>query len=208
MSAPSASGDGRAVSVAPRRTDAAALPRQWPASNAVLTRVRRLDEAVDEWAASHHSPVADRLFYSLSSAADHSILWFALGAVQSVRRGDPSRGLRLAVAIAGESIITNGVVKSLFRRVRPELGQPEGRLPFGMRRPVTSAFPSGHATSAFMAAVVLSEGSSLGPLYFGLAGLVAMSRIYVRMHHASDVVAGAAFGLALGIVARRLIPHS
>jgi undecaprenyl-diphosphatase len=118
-----------------------------------------------------------------------------------------SRGLRLATAIAGESIITNGIVKSFFRRVRPELGQPEGPLPFGMRRPVTSSFPSGHATSAFMAAVLLSEGTHLGPAYFGLAALVSASRVYVRLHHASDVVAGAALGLGLGLVARRVIPR-
>jgi undecaprenyl-diphosphatase len=187
--------------------DARAVPRQWPATNRLTAQVRAFDEAVDTWAAAHRNPAADRLFYGLSSAADHSILWFALGAVQSARRSDVSRGLRLAVAIASESIITNGIVKSFFRRVRPALDDAAAPLPFNMRRPVTSAFPSGHATSAFMAAVVLSEGTSLGPMYFGLAGLVSASRVYVRMHHASDVVAGAAFGLALGVVARRVLPR-
>jgi undecaprenyl-diphosphatase len=186
--------------------DAPPAPRPWPAANPLRARVRAFDEAVDKWAATHRNPVADHVFYGLSSAADHSILWFALGAVQSARRADVSRGLRLAVAIASESIITNGIVKSFFRRVRPELEHAGGPLPFNIRQPVTSAFPSGHATSAFMAAVVLSEGTRMGPLYFGLAGLVAASRVYVRMHHASDVVAGVAFGLGLGLVARRVIP--
>lgn len=145
------------------------------------------------------------MFYGLSSAADHSILWFALGAAQSARRGDVTRGLRLATAIAGESILTNGIVKTFFRRVRPP-SEDEGPLPYGMRRPITSSFPSGHATSAFMAAVMLSEDSFLGPLLFTLAAAVSASRVYVRLHHASDVVAGAAFGLALGMVARRVIP--
>jgi undecaprenyl-diphosphatase len=185
---------------------AAVVSRDGPAPNPLVARVRALDETVDTWVAGHRSPAADRLFYGLSSAADHSILWFALGALQSARRADVSRGLRLVTAIAGESIVTNGIVKSFFRRVRPALDEPEGPLPFGMRRPVTSAFPSGHATSAFMAAVVLSEGTRLGPAYFGLAALVAASRVYVRMHHTSDVVAGAAFGVALGLVARRLLP--
>jgi len=35
---------------------------------------------------------------------------------------------------------------------------------------------------------------------------VAASRVYVRMHHASDVIAGAALGVALGVVARRVLP--
>ena len=187
--------------------DAPPVPRQWPDTSPLLAGVHALDEAVDTWVASHRHPVADRLFYGLSSAADHSILWFALGALQSARRSDAARGVRLAVAIASESIITNGIVKSFFRRVRPVLEAADGPLPFGMRQPVTSAFPSGHATSAFMAAVVLSEGAGSVPPYFALAGLVAASRVYVRMHHASDVVAGAAFGLALGLIARRVIPR-
>jgi undecaprenyl-diphosphatase len=181
-------------------------PAEWPASNPLLTKVRAFDEAVDKWIAAHRSRAADAVFYGLSSAADHSILWFTIGAVQSVRRRDPSRGLRLATAIAGESILTNGIVKSFFRRVRPPLEQDEGPLPFGMRRPITSSFPSGHATSAFMAAIVLSEGTGIAPAYFVLAAAVAGSRVYVRMHHASDVIAGAAFGLALGVVARRVLP--
>jgi undecaprenyl-diphosphatase len=174
-------------------------------ARAFVERVHALDEAVDAWALSHRSATADAVFYSLSSAADHSILWFALGAAQSAKRGDLTRGLRLATAIAGESILTNGVVKSFFRRVRPP-SEDDGPLPYGMRRPITSSFPSGHATSAFMAAVMLSEGTNLGPLLFALATVVSASRVYVRLHHASDVVAGAAFGLALGMVARRVIP--
>jgi undecaprenyl-diphosphatase len=41
---------------------------------------------------------------------------------------------------------------------------------------------------------------------FGLGGLVAASRIHVRIHHASDVVGGLAVGLALGTVLRKAWP--
>jgi membrane-associated phospholipid phosphatase len=30
--------------------------------------------------------------------------------------------------------------------------------------------------------------------------------VYTRMHHTSDIVAGAALGVALGLVARKLVP--
>ena len=40
-------------------------------------------------------------------------------------------------------------------------------------------------------------GGGIG--WYGLAAAVAATRVYVRLHHASDVVAGAAFGLALGL---------
>jgi membrane-associated phospholipid phosphatase len=53
---------------------------------------------------------------------------------------------------------------------------------------------------------VLLAGGPATPLWFALAALVASSRVYTQMHHCSDVVAGAALGVALGAVARRLVP--
>ena len=91
------------------------------------------------------------------------------------------------------------MIKSRFRRVRPqEHFTHEAALPYGMRRPITSSFPSGHAATAFMAAGLLSKGTRLAPAYYTLAGLVAYSRVHVSMHHAADVVGGAALGVALG----------
>jgi undecaprenyl-diphosphatase len=39
-----------------------------------------------------------------------------------------------------------------------------------------------------------------------LAGLVASSRVHVKIHHASDVLGGVAVGLVVGQVARRIWP--
>jgi undecaprenyl-diphosphatase len=112
----------------------------------------------------------------------------------------------MGAALGVESVLTNGPIKALFRRVRPEdTHPPEGPLPYGMHRPVTSSFPSGHAASAFTAATLLAGGPAT-PLWFALASAVAASRVYTRMHHTSDIVAGAALGVALGVLARRLVP--
>ncbi|MGH9036950.1 MAG: phosphatase PAP2 family protein [Acidimicrobiia bacterium] len=170
--------------------------------------MRAFDRAVDDWVEKHRHPALDRVFYMLSSAADHSLLWLAIGAVrQATGRGRPGSALRLTRVLAVESALTNGPLKALFRRVRPA-SDPEqsGPLPYGLRRPVTSAFPSGHATSAFSAAAFLAKGDPLGPAYHALAAVVAASRVYVRLHHASDVLAGAALGVAFGRVARRFAP--
>ena len=48
----------------------------------------------------------------------------------------------------------------------------------------------------------------LWPLYYAVAAVVATSRVYVKMHHASDVVAGAALGALMGHAARSLFPLS
>lgn len=151
-------------------------------------------------------PAVDRFFYGLSSAADHGFLWLAIGAGRAARKGEPAIALKLGAMLGAESILTNGAVKSLFRRVRPqEHFTHDAPLPYGMRRPVTSSFPSGHAATAFMAAMVLSKGTRAAPAYFTLAGLVAYSRVHVKMHHWGDVLGGAALGLALGAVARRFV---
>jgi membrane-associated phospholipid phosphatase len=148
-----------------------------------------------------------RFFYALSSACDHGLLWLLLGSARAARKGDPAIALRLGALLGTESLLTNGVVKLAFRRVRPqEHFTHDEALPYGMRRPITSSFPSGHAATAFMAAGLLSKGTRLAPAYYALAALVAYSRVHVRMHHPADVVGGAALGVALGAIARRFVP--
>jgi membrane-associated phospholipid phosphatase len=172
----------------------------------VFDRVHALDEAIEKWLEPHRTPALDALFYGLSSAADHGILWHALGVLRAARRGEPKDAVRFSTALGIESGFTNGLVKSLFRRVRPpEHFRHDDPLPYGMRRPITSSFPSGHAVTGFMCAVVLSRGSRDAPFFFGLAALVATSRVYTRMHHPSDVVAGAALGLVLGQVVKPFV---
>jgi membrane-associated phospholipid phosphatase len=181
--------------------------QSWPRSGALTSAARAFDDAVDRWVERHRGPRLDALFYGLSSAADHGLLWTALGALRAARHRDPAIGLRLGAALGAESALTNGPIKFAFRRIRP-VSPPPGPLPYGMHRPRTSAFPSGHATTAFTAATLLSTDSGAGPAYFGLAALVAASRVYTRMHHASDVLAGAVLGLGMGAVARQILASS
>jgi undecaprenyl-diphosphatase len=166
----------------------------------------RFDAAVEDAVEAVRSPALDRVFYGLSAAADHSKLWHAIGWVQGVATGRRAEARRMSTALGIESFLTNVVIKSAVGRVRPDRPVVDGPLPFNMRIPITSSFPSGHATAAFTAAVFLSDDSgALTPLWYGLAGTVAFSRVYVRMHHASDVVAGAALGVVLGRTLHRIL---
>jgi undecaprenyl-diphosphatase len=173
----------------------------------VAVRARALDRAVDAVVVRAQNPLLNAVFYPLSSAADHSLLWLATaGLREATGKARPGTAVRLAAVLGVESAVTNLALKTVFGRIRPALDPAlTGPLPWGLRRPVTSAFPSGHATAGFTAAVFLSRADP-GPPWYLIAGLVGFSRIYVRLHHTSDVLGGAALGLAFGYAVRRFAP--
>lgn len=167
--------------------------------------VRRFDESVDAaFDRLRGNPVADRLFYAVTELGDFGLIWLLIGAVQALGGDEEIEEFaRLAVALGVESVIVNGVIKSAFRRERPVA---ETERPHNLRIPLTSSFPSGHASSAMTAAILLSQGRQTAPLYYALALMVAFSRVYVRIHHASDVVGGLAVGTVLGRLALKVWP--
>ena len=167
--------------------------------------VASLDDAVDRaWDHLRGNPALDRLFYTASELGDFSLIWHLLGTARGVTlRGGTREAARLALALGAESALVNGMVKSAFKRERPV---QSGERPHNLRQPLTSSFPSGHASAGFLAATLLSERSKVKPLWFGLAAIVATSRIHVRIHHASDVIVGAGIGLTLGRLIRRAAP--
>lgn len=162
---------------------------------------RRIDGAVDRI----RHPALDRVMYGATEVADFSLIWHLVGVARGFRSDrDATDAVRLSTILGVESVLVNGVIKSFFRRARPAWDQPRARH---IRKPKSSSFPSGHASSAFTAAAVLSEDDPLKPLYYALAAVVATSRVYVRIHHASDVVGGVATGIVLGAAAKRLWPR-
>jgi membrane-associated phospholipid phosphatase len=168
----------------------------------------RFDERFEQlWKPLRRSPVLDRVFYTASEIGDFGMVWLAIAAVQAAVGPAPKTrvALRLAAALGIESILVNGGVKSLFRRERPTWEQER---PIHLRQPRTSSFPSGHSSSAVTAAILLSDTSSVAalPLYWTLAAIVATSRVHVKIHHGSDVVAGLAVGALYGTVVKALLP--
>ena len=145
--------------------------------------------------------------HSIATPALTDVMWFAS------RFGGPSRLIIIAVIIFGIFayrkwfrgvvllLVTLGgagvldtLLKLSFRRQRPN---PLFDYPL----PESYSFPSGHALFSFVffgsAAVLLAHrvrGHALRILVFAVAaaliGLIGLSRIYLNVHHPSDVVAG------------------
>lgn len=146
-------------------------------------------------------PLADRTLYALSTAGDDGRIWFLAAAVEGVRRRDLRRTWSRSVGwLLLESAVVNGPMKAAARRPRPV---PREGQRHHLRAPSGSSFPSGHAASAATMAVLLSDGSPLGPLWFLIAAGIGFSRVHVGVHHGSDVLGGFAVGAVFGTLARQ-----
>ncbi|WP_409331677.1 bifunctional phosphatase PAP2/diacylglycerol kinase family protein [Trujillonella humicola] len=147
---------------------------------------------------------ADRWLRRLSTAADHSLLWFGVGALLATRKGAPRRAaIRGAGSLVVTSSVVNALLKQVFGRRRPDLSLlGEHRL---LRRSLTThSFPSGHAASAAAFATgVAMESPLAGAALAPVAAAVGYSRVHVGVHYPGDVVAGFAVGTAVAAAGRR-----
>jgi undecaprenyl-diphosphatase len=106
---------------------------------------------------------------------------------------------QLALALAVGIVVTAALVltiKFLVRRRRPE-----GEWGAVYRNTDPHSFPSGHAARAVML-VMMAIG--LGPAWFAIlliiwAPLVSLARVAMGLHYLSDVLAGMALGLIMGL---------
>jgi undecaprenyl-diphosphatase len=110
---------------------------------------------------------------------------------------------RLGLAMLVANLLSHlpvQLLKRLVARPRPAdaLGRPLALVPL----PDPFSFPSGHAA---VAAPALFAHPSLAPALIPLVALVGYSRVALRVHHATDMVAGAALGLGAAILAMQLL---
>lgn len=121
--------------------------------------------------------------------------WVVVGAPLALVTDGAGAALAFAALIWG-TLGLNYAVKRLVRRERPAL---DGAVPPLIEAPASPSFPSSHAAMSAAAAFGLSAlVPGLWPLFATLALLMALSRIYLAVHHTPDVLAGLALGSVTG----------
>ena len=125
--------------------------------------------------------------------------WICL-AVHAARRRDTLRPLATTVGVALAAELASSSLRSAFGRPRPCRTRPAL-----IRCPGSPSFPSNHSAIAAASAVTLArfEPAWRWPM-LTLATLVGGSRVRVGVHHRTDVAAGLALGVGVGLLAERL----
>jgi membrane-associated phospholipid phosphatase len=144
--------------------------------------------------ASLRHPWLDTLLAAASDVGTRGFIWLVVAGILFVFPLRRAGAWRVVLTIGFTFLLVDAIFKEFLWRARPFEVLPE--LPVLVTRPVTSSFPSGHAASAFAGAVatarVLPEARVL---CFGLACVIAFSRLYAGVHFPTDVLAGAILGV-------------
>jgi membrane-associated phospholipid phosphatase len=169
----------------------------------LLRQLAQWDGAALEWLHGAHWWPLTAVFV-LASAWWVKWPLFALagGCCDAAKRRLPTT----ALAAAGAAAVAEGlsvVLKLLTDRARPPLADPTIQALVSL--PDSASFPSGHAATAFAAATAVGvlHPRLRAPLLL-LAGMVALSRVYLGVHFWSDVLVGSLLGVAVGLAAARL----
>lgn len=158
-----------------------------------------------------HNAFTDGLFPIVTYLGEAGAVWIAL-AVLLLIFGKKSHwrktGLLMLSAMLAGLLLGEVGLKNIVCRPRPYMDYPF-YVDLLIVPPGGYSFPSGHSCSSFAAAsVIFARDRRWGAGALALAGLIALSRVFLFVHYPTDVLAGAALGVvcAVGVLAaeRRL----
>ena len=146
----------------------------------------------------------DSFFLAVTKiAGSYGHLWLIAAAVLLIFRKTRKAGVAVLIAYAAVFLLGQYGLKNLISRPRP--CQVDLDFALLVDRPSSSSFPSTHSAWAFGAATaVFMQHKKLGIAALTAAALIAFSRMYLFLHFPTDVLAGIALGIGLGVLANRI----
>lgn len=153
------------------------------------------------------NPVFTFIFKLISIIGEKGIIFFIAAIAMMLFPKTRKAGVCLFGAVACGALITNIILKDLVARPRPFYDEASDYykwwLAIGSPFEDEFSFPSGHATAAAAGctALCLTYGKKwLKPSIIWVV-LTMIARNYLMAHYPSDVIAGAAIGVASGFIA-------
>ncbi|ERI90631.1 PAP2 family protein [Clostridiales bacterium oral taxon 876 str. F0540] len=140
------------------------------------------------------SKYLDRLMPLITSMGNLGAVWILIAVFLLLDTPFSNVGGIIILTLIISTLIGEGIIKHLVRRVRPCVNHNKNELL--ITKPISYSFPSGHTLSSFAVAKVLSVYFVQYKLLFmAIALLIALSRLYLHVHYPTDVIAGIIIGL-------------
>jgi undecaprenyl-diphosphatase len=156
-----------------------------------------VDKHLERFIVGHRVGFFDWFFIGLSRIGTLGLVWVVIAAVLALFWRRPWIFVSVVSADAVADLLS-GLGKDLVPRHRPFVTQLGPKT-------TTHSFPSGHSATSFACAMVLAAAAPrLRGLFYGLAALIAFSRLYNGDHFPLDVLAGSVLGLLVATALLRL----
>lgn len=161
-----------------------------------LSSVIKLDRDVS--LAIHRAASSNAVFRRLAAFAASDLIWVMAGIAvylmlfgEEVNApGERWEGFAGLFIIVGLPWLITLALEYGFRRKRPFQAEPQAFKPIITMHLITPSFPSGHATVSSAFAVILASLTGFWWIFLPLAAIVALGRVAVGVHYASDVIFG------------------
>lgn len=146
-----------------------------------------------------YTPVFDKLMVFVTGTGNMGIVWIIAALLMMLVEPSFKDGYTMLIALMLCIMIGNVTIKNIVRRQRPFFHKDYKLL---IKQPRDYSFPSGHTLSSFAAATVIFLTNPLcGIVAYIYAALIALSRLYLRVHFFTDVGFSLFFGIGLGYAA-------
>lgn len=164
----------------------------------MFKRIQSIDDVVIEKIAKLHSPIKNKIMIAVSTSGNMGLVWFAICLPFLINPAWRATGANIVFGLCIAHLMGEIIIKHIVRRTRPchNLKDDEQII----NKPKYYSFPSGHTTASFsvLGVTMLRCSAPVVITVFLLAVLIGFSRIYLRVHYLSDVVAGAFLGFLCG----------
>ncbi len=154
-----------------------------------------IDQAVHAAFNAHSIPGYDLFFYAITQMGS-APLWIAVFTI-CLLIGKWKKIAAIMIITLAFGMVINDDLKDIFQHPRPD-----NAVVWSYFSHNNYSFPSGHTETAFIVATVLSAYVAwrYWPVLYLLAGAVGISRLYLDVHYLTDVAAGAATGILIGVL--------
>ena len=161
----------------------------------MIPLVQRLDSSILLYIKDNmHGVIMDKSMVLSTYLGNSGIIWIIIVGILMINKKYRKIGLMALGALILSTILGEEILKNVVKRIRPSENIPAWNLL--ITKPISYSFPSGHTTSSFAVAGVLSKYFKRYAFGFlGLASLIGFSRLYLYVHYPTDILAGIGLGL-------------